>query len=100
MWTGWVAFHPFTSGKLLIYFTTLVTHRCGLAEVRYGLDGAAPTTSFELPRCMPFDPMPGAITGGTVTTIEVPASTRSITVDLTYFDGTHAPTRTFQAQAP
>jgi len=94
--SGWVAFRAW-GDKTLIYFTMLVTNRCALREIRYGLDGAPPTTPFEIERCVPGAAMPGAIGTHTRVHIEVPRSTRTVRVELTYFDGARSEARTFQA---
>ena len=47
--TNWVEFREYNG--LLIYFTTLVTYRCAITELRYGLDGMKPLQRYDLPQC-------------------------------------------------
>ena len=42
----------------LVYFSTLITYRCAITEVRYGLNGSEPLTRYDMPACdanKPFD---------------------------------------------
>jgi hypothetical protein len=47
---NWVAFRNF-NGKTLIYYSHLVSWRCGLKEVRYGVNSREPDQSWPLPEC-------------------------------------------------
>lgn len=96
-WSGWVALNPWADGKTLVYFTTLVVYRCGLSEVRYGLDGAPVTTRYELPECNPYDPSRQAIGRDVQPYIDVPHAVQSITVQLTYRDGTRSQPHTYKS---
>jgi tRNA A-37 threonylcarbamoyl transferase component Bud32 len=95
IWTSWVAFGPPLGRERIVYFTSLAVYRCGLQSIRYGLDGAPPSDSFELEPCSDTDGVFAPISGRPY--ITVPLTTQSITVDVTYGDGTHAQTRTFRA---
>lgn len=84
---AWVSFRDF-DGKLLVYFTHLMTHRGILQEIRYGLDKPAPDTSFEFP---PYDQPGNATIGADVPTyLDIPKETKSISVQLTFKDGTQS----------
>ena len=52
--TNWVEFRDYNG--TLIYFTTLVTYRCAITEVRYGLDDGKPLQRYDLPGCNAKDP--------------------------------------------
>ncbi len=47
--TNWVEFRQFNGN--LIYFTTLVTYRCAIADLYYGLDDGKPLQRYDLPAC-------------------------------------------------
>lgn len=52
---SWVAFRNY-DGRQWIYFTHLVSYRCGLAEIRYSLNDAGLGERFPLPPCDPERP--------------------------------------------
>jgi hypothetical protein len=82
----WAEFRDFNG--LLVYFTMLVTYRCAIAELHYGLNGNPPLASFALPGCRPDDPF--SIPPNAPLFIHVPRDTRSITVQITWRDGTQS----------
>lgn len=92
-WTSWVAFRDY-NGRL-VYFTHLITYRCGIAEVHYGLNGAPADKVFKLPACNPDDP--NSVPENATVYMKVPPKTASMQVQLTYVDGTTSPLRTFDA---
>jgi hypothetical protein len=53
-WTSWIAFREYNG--MLVYFTQLVTYRCAIKEVRYGLGDGPVDKVFRLPPCDPTDP--------------------------------------------
>jgi hypothetical protein len=61
--------------------------------VRYGFDGAPPDKVFELPACDPADPH--SVQYEAKVFMNVPAKTASMSVQLTYVDGTTSATRSF-----
>ena len=77
------------NGQDLLYFTHLLAWRCGLWEIRYGLNGATPDQVFEAEPCYPDSAAPGAITSDNhlpYVTLP-PGSVASVTVRLVYDDG-------------
>jgi len=81
---GWLSFRDY-DGKVLLYFTHLVSYRCAIDKIAYGLDGDA-TSTFPVEACNPRNP--NEVDGKTY--IEVPAATRYATVQLVYKDGTRS----------
>jgi len=92
-WTSWIAFREYNG--MLVYFTQLVTYRCAIREVRYGLGDSPVDKVFKLPPCDPADPN-GTPENATLY-VKVPPKTASMQVQLTYVDGTKSPTRSFNA---
>ncbi len=92
-WTSWIAFRQWQG--LTVYFTQLVSYRCAIKEVRYGLSDGPVDKVFKLPPCDPEDP--NAIPDGATLYMKVPPKTQSMQVQLTYVDGTMSPTRSFSA---
>lgn len=88
---NWIAVREF-DGKDLVYVTHLWTWRCGLLEMRLGINGAAPEI-WPLPDCHMDQPMPGVVLeqdGLPYRSFEL-GSVQSIDVQITYDDlGTDA----------
>lgn len=88
---NWIAVREF-DGKDLVYVTHLWTWRCGLLEMRVGINGAAPEV-WPLPDCHMDQPMPGVVLeqdGLPYRSFDL-GSVRSIDVQITYDDlGTDA----------
>lgn len=57
---NWVAIGTAT-GRDLLYFTHLLSWRCGVEEIRYGLNGAAPETVLQMEQCHRDSNQPNAI---------------------------------------
>ncbi len=92
---GWVTFRDW-DGKLLAYFTHLVSYRCAIAEARYGVDTDNPDTVFPLAECDPLNPH--SVNAGGKTSkihITVPKKTKYMSVMLTYRDGTQSDIKRF-----
>ena len=79
---SWLAFRDY-EGKTLLYFTTLLSYRPVISEIRYSLDGDALDKVFEF---KPSDKM--FVVGDEVVYLEVPKETRFAMVKVTYKDGT------------
>jgi len=91
---NWAEFREF-QGEM-IYLTTLIAYRCAIAEVRFGLNGAKPLQRYDLPACDARDPF--AIPETAKPFFKVPATTQSITLQITWKDGTQSPATTIERQ--
>ena len=52
---SWVAFRDF-NGKVLVYFTQLMSSRCAIQQISYGINSKATPSTFAVPPCNPKDP--------------------------------------------
>jgi hypothetical protein len=84
--TNWVEFRDFNG--TLIYFTTLATYRCAIADLRFGLDGGQPLQRFDLPPCNAKDPF--SVPQNAVLYLKAPPRTKAISVQITWRDGTQS----------
>jgi hypothetical protein len=91
--TSWLSFREY-EGRRLMYWSQIASNRCGLAEVRYGLNAAAPDRVLAMPACDPA--APGEIRGFQPM-LEVPRDTRFATMQLRYRDGTQSRVVRFEA---
>ena len=80
---SWIAFRDYEG--LLVYFSHMVTYRCAIKSVRYGLDGAAPDTAYEMPPCDPANPF--VLPEDAVIYKKLPPKTKSLNLVLEFFDG-------------
>ncbi|WP_417808261.1 hypothetical protein [Thioclava sp.] len=83
---SWVAIRDY-GGKDLIYFTHLLAWRCGLREIRYGLNGAAPSIAFKMEPCHEGSAQPNALSGDDVYVTQPAGSVTEVQVKLIYDDG-------------
>ncbi|MGR3714718.1 MAG: hypothetical protein ACU0A6_16540 [Shimia sp.] len=82
---NWVAVREY-EGQDLIYFTHLLSWRCGLFEVQYTIN-EGPRTVFTIPECAPDIANAMAIPDGTVIYIARPlGSVQTIKIDVLYDD--------------
>lgn len=89
---NWIAVREF-DGKDLLYFTQLLSWRCGLSEIRYGLNGAAPDKVWAMEPCYDTEPQPNALKmegGAEIYLTEPLGSIQTISISVTYDDGTEA----------
>ncbi|RXH05442.1 caspase family protein [Bradyrhizobium sp. STM 3561] len=91
--TSWLSFRVFNG--LLVYYTHLVSHRCAIREVRIGIDTAVPNQVLKMPPCDMRDP--SAITAGMPLYVKLAPSTQSVSVELTYRDGSVSEIKTFRS---
>jgi serine/threonine-protein kinase len=91
--TVWVGMRDY-DGKLLLYFSHLLSYRDALEEIRYSLGEAKLDRTFPLP---PPDPQ-NRILGSAKTYLEIPRGTQVVYVQLTYRDGTKSKVRSFKRQ--
>lgn len=92
IWPSWVEFREYNG--LLVYFTTLVSYRCAITEVRYGLDGADPLRRFDMPPCDPDNPY--VMPDGFTPYLKVPGKTAGINLRVTWRDGTQSDVYTIE----
>jgi hypothetical protein len=84
IWPSWVAFRDYDG--VMVYFTTLISYRCAISEVRYGLDDAAPFKRFNMPPCNTKDPY--SVPENAKIWEKVPSKTSAINIQLVWRDGT------------
>ncbi len=86
---SWVAVRNY-EGQDLLYFTQLLAWRCGLWDISYGLNGAAPDQPLALEPCHENTNSPNALTdvANFLPYVTLPEnSVESVTVQLTLDDG-------------
>ena len=94
---AWVSYRDW-NGKRLVYFTQLISYRCAIDTVLYGVDTDTPNTEFEIGECDPDNPhaIPNDGPGSLVYTA-IPKPTGYISVQLSYADGTRSEVKRFDA---
>ena len=88
---SWVEFREF-NGKLLLYFSTLMSYRPVIKEVRYSLDSEALDKTFR------FKPSDKMFESGDDVLITVPGNTQFVTAQVIYLDGTSSSVQKFLRQ--
>ena len=92
---GWISYRLW-EGKQLVYFTHLISYRCALEAVSYGVDKEIPDESFEIGDCDPDNPHAIPSSGpGSKVYLSIPKSTSFISVRLNYADNTQSETVQF-----
>jgi hypothetical protein len=81
---SWLEFRDF-QGKTLLYFTTLMSYRPAIKEVRYSLNSDA------LDQIFKFKPSDKMFEVGDELFLTVPGNTQYASVQITYKDGTKSP---------
>jgi hypothetical protein len=90
--TSWLSFRELNG--LLLYYTHLVAYRCAIREVRVGIDTAVPDKAIAMPPCDPKNP--SAIPTGAQTYLKLAPSTKLVSVELTYRDGSVSEIKSFK----
>lgn len=90
---SWLSFREYNG--LMVYWTHLASYRCAIREVKVGFDSTVPDRKITLPPCDMRDPV--AIPHNAQTYLKLPASTKFMSVELIYKDGSVSETRTFRA---
>jgi hypothetical protein len=90
--TSWLSFREFNG--LLVYYTHLMSYRCAIREVRVGIDSAVPDKVLKMPPCDPRDP--SGIPHQAQPYLKLAPATKSVSVELTYRDGSVSETKTFR----
>jgi hypothetical protein len=89
---NWLSFREFNG--LLVYYTHLVSYRCAIRSVKIGIDTAVPDKGVALPNCDLKDP--SAIPHNAAVHMKLPPNAKSVSVELTYRDGTTSEVKTFR----
>ena len=90
--TSWLSFREFNG--LLVYYTHLMSYRCAIREVRVGIDSAVPDKVLKMPPCDPRDP--SVIPHDAQPYLKLAPATRSVSVELTYRDGSVSEVKSFR----
>ncbi|PDT77419.1 caspase family protein [Bradyrhizobium sp. C9] len=90
--TSWLSFREFNG--LLVYYTHLMSYRCAIREVRIGIDTAVPDKVLKMPVCNSRDP--SAIPSDAQPYLKLAPQTKSVSVELTYRDGSVSEIKTFR----
>jgi hypothetical protein len=90
--TSWLSFREFNG--LLVYYTHLMSYRCAIREVRVGIDSAVPDKVLKMPPCDPRDP--SVIPHDSQPYVKLPPATKSVSVELTYQDGSVSEIKSFR----
>ncbi len=90
--TSWLAFREFNG--LLVYYTHLMSYRCAIREVRIGIDSTVPDKVLKMPPCDPRDP--SVIPHEATPYLKLAPSTKSVSVELTYRDGSVSEIKSFR----
>lgn len=90
--TSWLSFREFNG--LLVYYTHLMSYRCAIREVRVGIDSAVPDKVLKMPPCDPRDP--SVIPHEATPYLKLAPATRSVSVELTYRDGSVSEIKSFR----
>ena len=90
--TSWLSFREFNG--LLVYYTHLMSYRCAIREVRVGINSAVPDKVLKMPPCDPRDP--SVIPHEAQPYLKLAPATRSVSVELTYRDGSVSEIKSFR----
>ena len=90
--TSWLSFREFNG--LLVYYSQLMSFRCAIRQVRIGIDTSVPEKVIAMPPCDPKDP--SAIPYNATPYMKLPPATKSVSVELTYQDGSISETKSFR----
>jgi uncharacterized caspase-like protein len=90
--TSWLSFREFNG--LLVYYTQLMSYRCAIREARVGIDTAVPDKVLKMPPCDPRDP--SVIPSDAMPYLRLPPATKSVSVELTYRDGSVSEIKSFR----
>lgn len=93
MINSWVSLREY-DGKLLCYFTTLLSYRGSLKSIRYSVDSEALDKTFAFSPPKPGQ-SPYEINTDETVYLTLPLNTKSVTVQLEYADGTLSEKKTF-----
>lgn len=89
----WISFRNY-SGQQLIYFTHLLSWKCGISELHYSINGRALDQRWAVPHCNPL--VPYNIDPKTKTHLTLPlGGAKSLSVQVIFKDGSKSAVRSF-----
>ncbi len=91
LWTAWISFREYNG--MQVYFTHLISYRCGIKQVRYSVGDTAPDKIWKLPKCDPSNPH--SVPQDAKIHMKIPNSTAAMNVQLVYHNGTESQVRKF-----
>ena len=89
---SWVAFGGYNA--VLLYYSQLMSFRCAIREARIGIDSSIPDKVLPMPPCNLNDP--NSIPGNATPYVKMPTNVQSVSVEITYRDGTTSEVKTFR----
>ncbi len=89
---SWLSFRDFNG--VLLYYTTLVSYRCAIKELRIGLDKTTPDQVVPLPPC--DEKNPHALPGTFTPYMKVAPATRSVSAQIVFQDGSRSDVKQFR----
>ncbi|HNU11699.1 MAG TPA: hypothetical protein PKJ45_10130 [Rubrivivax sp.] len=95
---SWVEFSDHMGNRTLLYFSHLVGHKGILKAIKYSFDGDALNREFAFSASKPGQRV-GAV-GDEPTHIEPPAGVKSVSVQLTFLDGSQSEIKRFARRYP
>lgn len=90
---GWISYRDY-DGRLLVYFTHLISYRCAVKEVRYTIDNEEAWKEFPIPACDADKPF--VVPTDSKTYLSIPKGTKYMMVQVTYQDGSKSELRKFE----
>ena len=95
---AWIAVRPY-DGHDLLYFTNALAWRCGVAEIRYGVNGAKAETVLAMEPCHGDEAVPNALKlAGVLPYVTLPLnSVQSVSVVVVFDDGSAEPAEYLRA---
>ena len=89
---SWLSFREYNG--LLVYYTHLMSYRCAIREVKIGIDSSVPDKVLKMPTCDPRNP--SSIPHEALPYLKLPPATKSVSVELTYRDGSVSEIKSFR----
>jgi len=84
---GWISFREY-DGKQYVYFSQLISMRCGLKEIRYSINSKALDQRFDMIDCIPANPFaltPDAPPEAILITL-APGTAKTVAVQVVFSD--------------
>jgi TIR domain len=92
--TDWPAFREYPRGRLLVYFTHLISYKNALREIRYSVDDESLAHTVPFSTDWPGRGSPGILDSDLIH-VEIPTSAKFFAVKLYFIDGTESELKRF-----